>query len=115
MVHDNETTAYQIHKILCDMGYSMSIWTIFRCHKELGWIFRNSVHCQLIRAANKVKRFDWAKQYLDEAEGDFHDVIFTDESSIQLEAHKRYCFRKRGCAPNSKPRYVASCPTMLPL
>ena len=115
MVRDDETTAYQIHKILCDMGYNISIWTIFRCRKELGWTFRGSAYCQLIRIANKVKRFDWAKQYLDEAEDGFDDVIFTDESSIQLETHKRYCFRKKGCAPKSKPRYVASCASMLPL
>ena len=107
MLRDDETTALQLHKILCDMGYNVSIWTIFRCRKELGWTFRGSAYCQLIRSANKVKRFDWAKQYLDEAEDGFNDVIFTDESSVQLETHKRYCFRKKGCAPKSKPRYVA--------
>lgn len=103
MVRDDETTACQIHKILCcDMGYNISIWTIFCCRKELGWTFCGSAYCQLIRASNKVKRFDWVKQFLDEAEDGFHDVIFTDESSIQLETYKRYCFRKKGCAPKNK-------------
>ena len=30
----------------------------------------------------------------------FDDVIFTDESSIQLECHRRKCFRKIGCEEN---------------
>ena len=107
MVHDDETTAFQIHKILSDRGYNISIWTILRCRKELGWTFRGSAYCQLIREANKIKRFDWAQQYLDEAEDGFENVIFSDESSIQLETHKRFCFRKKGSAPRSKPRYTS--------
>ena len=34
------------------------------------------------------------------------DVIWTDESSIQLESHRRHCFRKIGCQPRPKPRYT---------
>ena len=104
MLYDDETTAYQIHRLLKEKGYDISIWTIFRCRKELGWTFRGSAYCQLIRTANKEKRLTWAREYLDEAEDGFDNVIFTDESSIQLETHKRFCFRKKGCAPKNKPR-----------
>ena len=60
----------------------------------MGWTFRGSAYCQLIRAGNKQKRLDWAKKYLDEVGDGFNNVVWTDESSIQLETHKskpRYC------------------------
>ena len=40
MEKDDETTAYQLHKMLTDNGYSLSISTILRCRLELGWTFR---------------------------------------------------------------------------
>lgn len=40
MKEDDETTAWQIHKLLTDKGYGLSIATIVRCRKELGWTYR---------------------------------------------------------------------------
>lgn len=37
---DDETTACQLHKILNNKGFSLSLSTILRCRKELGWTFR---------------------------------------------------------------------------
>lgn len=104
MLKDDETTAYQIHRLLTDRGIGISISTILRCRKELGWTFRGSAYCQLIRTVNKEKRLTWAKQYIDEAEDGFDDVIWSDESSIQAETHKRFCYRKKSCPPKTKPR-----------
>ena len=104
MCKDDETTAFQIHKMLNERGIDISIRTIFRCRKSLGWTFRGSAYCQLIREANKQARLEWAKQYVDECEDGFMDVIWSDESTIQLETHKRFCCRKKGCRPKNKPR-----------
>ena len=104
MNNDDETTASQLQKILNEAGIDISLWTILRCRKSLGWTFRGSAYCQLIRAANKQARLQWAKQYIDECEDGFLDVIWSDESTIQLEAHRRYCCRKKGCRPKNKPR-----------
>jgi len=104
MQKDDETTAHQLHKLLLESGHRMSISTVLRCRIQLGWTFRGSAYCQLIRAANKTKRLAWAQQYLCEANHGFKDVIWTDESSIQMETHKRFCYRKNGQAPKSKPR-----------
>ena len=104
MIKDDETTAHQLHKILVDKGINISLSTILRCRKALGWTFRGSAYCQLIRPANKEKRLEWAREYLDECEDGFDNVIRTDESSIQCETHKRYCYRKKGYAPKRKPR-----------
>ena len=43
---------------------------------------------------NKKKRLIWCKQQL-RAEEQFNDVVFTDESTIQLEQHSRLCFRQQ--------------------
>lgn len=43
---------------------------------------------------NKRKRLIWSKEQLRTKEK-FQDVIFTDETTVQLEQHSRICFRKR--------------------
>ena len=94
-------------RLLNEKGIQISIWTILRCRKILGWTFRGSAYCQLIRTENKQKRLQWARKNLDEAEDGFDNVIFSDESSVQLESHKRYCCRKKGLPPKNKPRYTS--------
>ena len=101
MQKDDETTAHQLYGILAEEGYNISLRTVLRCRSSLGWTFRGSAYCQLIRDVNKAKRLEWAQKYLNDG---FEDVIFTDECSVQLETHKRFCCRKVGEAPRPKPR-----------
>ena len=103
MRKDDETTAHQLHRILLSKGYQISSKTILRCRTALGWTFRGSAYCQLIREPNKVKRLDWAWKHLND---NFDDVVWTDECSVQLETHKRFCCRKQGEPPRLKPRHV---------
>ena len=100
---DDETTALQLHRLLQSLGYNIHRHTILRCRTSLGWTFRGSVYCQLIRDANKQKRLDWAQ---DNINNSFDDVIWTDECTVQLESHRRFCCRKRGETPKPKPRYM---------
>ncbi len=102
---DDETTAHQLHALLTRKGYSLSLRTILRCRTALGWTFRGSSYCQLIRHVNKTKRLEWAQQYLHEAKTGFLDVIWTDEATVQLETHRRFSCRKIGQRPKNKPRY----------
>lgn len=106
MLKDDETTAHQLHKILLEKGINVSQRSILRWRKRLGWTFRGSAYCQLIRQKNKEKRLQWAREHLNESEDGFADVIWSDESSIQCETHKRYCYRKKNCPPKRKPRYL---------
>lgn len=108
MRHDDETTATQLHKLLANKGHPMSLRTILRCRSQLGWTFRGSAYCQLIRHANKIKRLQWARKY---QQDDFADVIWTDECSVQLETHRRFCCRKKNEPPKNKPRYSCTCNT----
>ena len=105
MEKDDETTATQLQALLTSEGYSLSISTIQRSRSRLGWTFRRSAYCQLIREANKEKRLAWARENLTAALMDgFTNVVWTDETSVQMESHRRHSFRKRGRQPRPKPR-----------
>ena len=101
MQRDDETTAHQLHRLLRQRGHNISIRTVLRCRTSLGWTFRGSAYCQLIREKNKEKRLEWARDNIGD---DFADVIFTDECTVQLETHRRFCCRKHGQAPKPKPK-----------
>ena len=101
MNEDDETTATQLHYMLLEEGIAISFRTILRCRTSLGWTFRGSAYCQLIRRANVEKRLQWAQDHESET---FNDVIFTDETTVQLENHCRFCCRKEGQRPKPKPR-----------
>ena len=104
MRKDDETTACQLHAMLVARGYRIALRTVLRCRTSLGWTFRGSAYCQLIREANMTKRLLWAQQYLNDS---FENVVWTDECSVQLETHRRFCCRKRGEPPRPKPRYYS--------
>ena len=101
---DDETTAVQLCALLRSKGYSLSLSTILRSRRSLGWTFRGSAYCQLIREANKAKRLDWAWQYVHEAETEFLDVVYMDETSIQMEMHRQFSSRKCGEPARKKSR-----------
>ena len=105
MRQDDETTATQLHTLLVSRGYRISLRTILQCRISLGWTFRGSSYCQLIRTQNKEKRLAWAQRYRTYKDEDFEEVIFTDECTVQLETHRRFCCRKRGEPPRPKPKY----------
>lgn len=97
MQQDDKTTATQNIRFLRAM-----VWTtILRGRRTLRWTFRGSAYCQLIREANKQKRLEWAQLHLND---NVHDVVWTDETTVQLQSHKRYCCRKEGEPPRLKPR-----------
>jgi hypothetical protein len=52
---------------------------------------------------NKMKRLDFCRKALSEKKK-FENIIFTDETSVQIEQHARICFRKDGSQPKRKVR-----------
>ena len=101
MQGNDETTAKELAAILSRAGYQMSLRTVLKCRKTLGWTHRGAAYCQLIRTQNKEKRLLWAREHLHD---EFTDVVWSDESTMQLEAHCRFCCRKKGQKPRYKPR-----------
>ena len=112
---DDETTAVELCKILHEKGHDLSLSTIRRSRASLGWPFRGSSHRQMIRDASRMKRLEWALQHETESESGFCDVVYTDETSIQLEPHPPFRCRKLGEPPKNKPRFAAVYLLFLPV
>ena len=73
----------------------VSLTTIKRARKYLGWIKSKPKYCQMIRETNKQLRKAWCEVQIANKE-QFEDVIFSDECTVQLESHSKLCFRKIG-------------------
>ena len=97
MQEDDETTAVQLKAILKKHGYHLSLSTILCCRKSLGWSFRGTSYCQMIQMIREQNNLD----------EDFGDVIWTDDTTVQMKSHRLYCCRKKSQKPRYKPRYVA--------
>jgi len=92
---DDETTASQLYVLLVQQGHHLDLRTVLHCRTSLG--------CQLICNVNKQKRLEFAKVHRSE---NFTNVIFTDECSVQHEAHRRHCCCKIGEPANNKPSKI---------
>ena len=100
MKKNDETTGLELQKLLKKevKGFDASVSSILRWRNDLGWTAKGTKYCQMIREVNKEKRLKWATENQDTS---FENVIFTDETTVQMETHRRTCCYKRGC----KPRY----------
>ena len=86
MRQDDETIATQIQGILASYSVYISLSTIIHKKQQMGWIYRGSANCELIRDVNKVKRLEFATTWLHDT---FDDAIFSDETTVQLDTHRR--------------------------
>ena len=100
MQRDNETTAKELVSVVNRSGVSLSKTTVLKGRRLLGWTRRGTVYCQL-SGPNHTKRLEWAMQNLGKM---FDDVIWSDETSVQLETHRRFQCYKRGQKPHCKLR-----------
>ena len=106
LLENDELTSRQLRDMLRSKypGLSMSLSTVERARRDLGWVITTPKYCQLIREGNKHKRLEWCQRMVQTNE-QFEDVIFTDESSVQLDSHRKRCYRKR-----SEPRKLKARP-----
>lgn len=82
---------------------SVSLTTIKRTRRRLGWLKSRPKYCQMIREANKEMRKQWCEKMIADKET-FGDVIFSDECTVQLDSHSKLCFRKIGQPRKLKPK-----------
>ena len=107
MQRDDETTGLELVSVLQrEEGVRVSIRTARRGRLSLGWTTRGTAYCQLIRIGNKAKRLEWARENL---RASFEDVIWSDETTVQLESHRRFSCKKKGQRPRYKPRPKDPC------
>ena len=99
MANDDELTSTQLYKKLLESypESRASCSTVVRARRDLGWVCKRTRYCAMISANNKDKRLEWCKlQVKDETDLAFENVIWSDESSVQLESHRRMSFHKEG-------------------
>ena len=97
MVENDQLTSRQLHHLLQEAfpGVEVSISTIKRARRELGWVGKRTRYCALI-SDNKEKRVSWCQDQLDGGDFEFENVIWTDECTVQLESHRRWTFYRVG-------------------
>lgn len=105
MRENNELTSVELQKLLRDeRGVNISASTIRNVRRvKLGKKHENARYCQLIRERNKVKRLAFCLNAMKEKDG-FENVIFTDETTVEIQQHTKYCFCKNGSLPKCKGR-----------
>lgn len=105
MDEDSELTTPRLRDKLIEKfpGFNVSERTIARGREELGWVHQSVKYGQLVRDNNKKTRLEWAKKLIEDEEN-FDDVIFTDESTFQVEYHARRAYRRVGEPRLLRPR-----------
>ena len=88
MTADDEITGVELEKRLHKNGIHVCSRTALEWRKQLGWTTKSTRYCQMIREVNEMKRLEWAKENKDMW---FGDVIYTDETTVQMESHRRLC------------------------
>ena len=94
MQQDDETTGQELVSFLQrEEGVNVSVRTARRGRQWLGWTSRCTAYCQLICEGNRAKRLEWARENLGAC---FENVIWSDETTVQLESHRRFSCKKGG-------------------
>ena len=101
MNKDDETTGCELQKLLSKDGITVCASTALRWRQQLGWTSKGTSYCQMIWEVNKEKRLAWAIKNKDMF---WEDVIYTDETTVQIETHRRTCCYKKGQKPRYKPK-----------
>ncbi|XP_069052902.1 uncharacterized protein [Lepisosteus oculatus] len=93
---NDELPAMQVQRRLwADLGATVSPTSIRRVRRRLGWRYRKTNTCPMIRLKNKEERLKQALQWIEQGEA-FQDVLFTDETTVALEQFSTMAFCKKG-------------------
>lgn len=102
---DNCLSSRDIHRKLTDDGAKFSLTTTQRTINAVGYTTAKPRYGQMVRDTNKVKRVDFCQTLIANDEK-FDDVIFSDETTVQLHNNKSTSYHKIGkqskCIPKPK-------------
>lgn len=94
MEKNDELTANKLGQLLLQQfNVSFSTSKIKRLRHGLGWYSTGTKYCQLVREVNRQKRLIFAKK-VQEMEDDFGNVLWTDESCIQMDWNGKVSFHR---------------------
>ena len=98
-MNDDELSAKDVQKLLRDLHMvDVSISTIKRQRACLGWRFSKPSNAQMVRNVNQEKRLLSCQSLMEEGHvvDPFNNVIFTDETTVQLHQNWTISFCKIG-------------------
>lgn len=104
-MRDNpELSSVDLQKIIEQRtGTQLSASHIRLLRRRIGWTYRKTKYCQLIRNANKPKRLEWSTLQLRNQEK-FEDVIFSDEASFEAQRSANRMYYKKGEMVRLRPK-----------
>ena len=101
--NDPSQSSRDIQRLLQARGTFVSLSTAKQVILISGFTFAQSRYCQMIRDANKLKQIEFANHLID-SDDQLQDVIFTDETSVQLHNNVSVSYRKFNAARIMKPK-----------
>jgi hypothetical protein len=110
MTDCSDLSAFDLQKkITATFNIDVSVSGVSAFRRRIGWTQQKTRYCQLIRNVNKEKRVLWAREQLASNE-QFDNVIFTDESKVEIARCSRRSFRKVGqpIPRQAKPKHPLS-------
>lgn len=91
---NNELSAIELRDLLRkEFDIQVSRRTVQRMRRKLGWKFQKTHYCQLISEKNRKERLEFCLRMLATDEK-FENVIFSDETKIQMESSTLRSARK---------------------
>ena len=107
MSQNSDWTARDIQKMFQkELDVSFSLATIKRQRFQLKWTAKQKKDCQLISAKNRRFRVTWCLEKLC-TKDTFLNVVFVDESNVELSASGRLSFYQSGSTLDRLPHKVA--------
>lgn len=103
LLADPNQSSRDIHKMLKVDGAVFSLGTTKNVIKSAGFTNSSPRYAQMVRDVNKIKRYEFCISLM-EANDSFDDVIFSDESSIQLHNNKTTSYRPIDSQNPSMPK-----------
>ena len=106
-LHENkDLTARNIQSLFWDeFKVKFSLTQIRFYKRKMEWTMKRKKYCQLISNKNKVMRMNWCSDNLISGET-FQNVIFVDETNVEMNSAARLSFYKTG---SSFDRIPARC------
>ena len=96
-------SARDIQRLLQSRGTIVHITTVKKAITSAGYTFATPRYCQMIRDVNKLKRLEFCNNLID-MNDDLNDVIFTDETSVQLNQNVNVSYREETAARIMRPK-----------
>ncbi|KAJ4924772.1 hypothetical protein JOQ06_003723 [Pogonophryne albipinna] len=82
-------------KIEADFGVHLSVTSVRRARRDLGWKFGKNVIYPVTKDLNRRARLSQALQWIQSGET-WHDVLFTDVTMLTLERKPTFHFKRDG-------------------